>query len=218
MEDFYQPHHRTPENISPASFFGHSLTLQSPPQTGLCGPASSVISLVLLIRASCFERELLINSTKCCLIELVQPEPVSVLIRRHLTSQENFAALLWNTVLNDPWQKKKKTLDLKIRRRKRFLVHNAQVECWMTWSDHIFPVGIMVVLYMWCFHSFIFYSLMLSHSCGWAGGSSSGRVCVQQWEEAGVPREKQHTQQETVNNNHWRNAVSSTAISNSFTV
>lgn len=86
LGDSYQPHHTTPENLSPSSLFTHSPTFQALPQSGLCGLGLSVISLVLLIWASCWERGPLIHCTKRWLIELVRPEPVGVLIRSYLTS------------------------------------------------------------------------------------------------------------------------------------
>lgn len=70
-----------------------------PPQSGLCGLPLSVVSLVLLIWASCWDHGLLILRTKRRLIELVRPEAVSVLIRRHLTSLEDLGGAWQNNFL-----------------------------------------------------------------------------------------------------------------------
>lgn len=69
-----------------------------PPQSGLCGLPLSVVSLVLLIWASCWDHGLLILRTKRRLIELVKPEAVSVLIRRHLTSLEDLGGAWQNSL------------------------------------------------------------------------------------------------------------------------
>lgn len=73
-----------------------------PPQSGLCGLPLSVVSLVLLIWASCWDHGLLILRTKRRLIELVKPEAVSVLIRRHLTSLEDLGGAWQNNFLIGP--------------------------------------------------------------------------------------------------------------------
>lgn len=97
----YQPHHKTPENTSPSSLFTQSPTFQPETQSGLCGLPLSVISLVLLIWASCWEHGLLIHCSKRRLIELVKSEAVRVLIRRYLTSLEDPGGAWKNIFLID---------------------------------------------------------------------------------------------------------------------
>lgn len=97
LEDSYQPHHKTTENTSPSSLFTQSPTFQPQTQSGLCGLPLSVISLVLLIWASCWECGLLIHCTKRRLIELVKSEAVRMLIRRCLASLEDPGGA-WKTI------------------------------------------------------------------------------------------------------------------------